>query len=124
MNGPEQTWRRPSAIQAWLASRAPNPVSVSPDLEGQRSAKKAPLHAPSQTGPGAGMAAFDQSRDDRAAERERCRRRCDQSIVLLTAEARSPRPDGGIALPVCEASHAAPFQAMTTCRPSGTPVRG
>ena len=43
------------------------------------------------------MAAFDQSRDDRAAERERCLRRRDQSIVVLTAEARSPRQDGGIA---------------------------
>ena len=46
---------------------------------------------------GASMAAFDQSRDDRAAERERCLRRRDQSIVVLTAEARSPRQDGGIA---------------------------
>jgi hypothetical protein len=63
------------------------------------------------------MAAFDQSRDDRAAERERCLRRRDQSIVLLTAEARSPRPDGGIVLPLCEASHATPFQVMITCRP-------
>jgi hypothetical protein len=70
-----------------------------------------------QTGPGASMAAFDQSRDDRAAERERCLRRPDQSIVVLTAEACSPRPDGGIVLPLCEASHATPFQVMTTCRP-------
>jgi hypothetical protein len=86
-------------------------------MDGQECAKRRPFHAPSETGPGASMAAFDQSRDDRAAERERCLRRRDQSIVVPTVEARSPRPDGGIALPLCEASHATPVQAMITCRP-------
>ena len=33
-----------------------------------------------------------------------------QSIVVLTAEARSPRQDDGIVLPLCEASHATPFK--------------
>jgi len=45
------------------------------------------------------MAVFDQSRDDRAAEHERCRRRRDQSIVVLTAEARrgcAQRLGGGV----------------------------
>lgn len=63
------------------------------------------------------MAAFDQSGDNRATEPERCLRRRDQSIVVLTVEARSPWLDGGIALPLCEASHATAVQAMITCCP-------
>jgi hypothetical protein len=49
---------------------------------------------PQKPVPEPAWAVFDQFGDDRAAERERCRRRRDQSIVVLTAEARSPRPDG------------------------------
>jgi hypothetical protein len=43
---------------------------------------------PQKPVPEPAWAVFDHFGEDRAAERERCRRRRDQSIVVLTAEAR------------------------------------
>ena len=43
---------------------------------------------PQKPVPEPAWAVFDHFGEDRAAERERCRRRRDQSIVVVTAEAR------------------------------------
>ena len=71
---------------------------------------------PQKLAPEPAWAVFDQFGDDRAAERERCRRRRDQSIVVLT-QRRAALGRMVELRPLCEASHATPFQAMITCRP-------